>query len=366
MKKWSIAILSIIMIVVLSACGGSSSKTSASSSSSSSSSTASNSSSSNSSSSSSTNASSGNSKKGTLVFADAGWDSIRVHNDIARFILENGYGYKTDVISGSTPATFTGLEKGNINVYMEVWINNIQKIYDQAIKAGKIKNVGVNYSDDMQGFYVPTYVIKGDPKRGIKPVAPDLKTVQDLKKYAKVFKDPADPNKGRIIGAPTGWAVDQILQTKMKTYGLDKTFNYFNPGSSAALSSSLTKAYKSGKPWVGYYWTPTWIMGKYNMTLLQEPKYNKATWDKNKGTAFPANKVVIAVDSKTAKDHPEVVKFLSHYHTSSALTNEALAYMQANNAKPMDAAKWWLKKHEDLWTKWVPSDVASKVKSALQ
>ena len=28
-----------------------------------------------------------------LVFADAGWDSIRIHNSIAGFILENGYGY---------------------------------------------------------------------------------------------------------------------------------------------------------------------------------------------------------------------------------------------------------------------------------
>ncbi len=31
--------------------------------------------------------------KKTIVFADAGWDSIRFHNDVARFIIEKGYGY---------------------------------------------------------------------------------------------------------------------------------------------------------------------------------------------------------------------------------------------------------------------------------
>ncbi len=344
MKKWMLTILSIALIMALSACGGASKSSKSSGTS---------------------NGSSGNGKKGTLVFADAGWDSIRVHNDIARIILEKGYGYKTDVTAGSTAATFTGLKRGDIDVYMEVWTDNIKDQYNSAIQSGQVKELGVNYDDDVQGLYVPTYMIKGDPKRGIKPTAPGLKTVQDLKKYASLFKDPADPSKGQIVGAPTGWEVDKILQTQMKTFGLDKKFNYFNPGSQAALDTSLTKAYKSGKPWVGYYWTPTWIMGKYDMTLLKAPKYDKTVWDKNRGTAFPADRVTIAVNKKVAQNDPDVVKFLSHYHTSSALTNEALAYMQDNNAKPMDAASWWLKKNEDLWTKWVPSDVAKKVEDSL-
>ena len=32
-----------------------------------------------------------------LVLADAGWDSIQIHNGIASFIIENGYGYETRV-----------------------------------------------------------------------------------------------------------------------------------------------------------------------------------------------------------------------------------------------------------------------------
>ncbi|MEI1545312.1 glycine betaine ABC transporter substrate-binding protein, partial [Escherichia coli] len=67
-----------------------------------------------------------------IVFADAGWDSIRVHNQIARLILEKGYGKETDVINGSTTVTFVGLKEGDIDVYMEAWTNNIQKMYSEA------------------------------------------------------------------------------------------------------------------------------------------------------------------------------------------------------------------------------------------
>jgi glycine betaine/proline transport system substrate-binding protein len=62
---------------------------------------------------------------------------------------------------------------------------------------------------------------------------------------------------------------------------------------------------------------------------------------------------------------PEVVEFLKNYETSSALTNEALAYMQLNEVDADETAKWFLSEYEEIWTKWVPEEVASKVKGAL-
>lgn len=305
------------------------------------------------------------SKKGTIVFADAGWDSIRVHNQIAGFIIENGYNYETEVTNGSTSATFTGLRQGGIDVYMEIWINNLEKPYKEAKKTGEIVTLGTNFTTDKQGFFVPTYMIEGDPEQGIEPMAPDLESVKDLKKYAELFEDPSDPTKGRIIGGYSGSRAHEIMKQKVKTYGLDETFNYFTPGSAAALASSIVKAFKNHEPWVGYYWTPTWITSKYDMTLLKEPEYNEEIWHKNYGTAFPLDKVYIAANSELPERAPKVVEFLKNYQTSSELTGEALVYMQENNSSAEEAAAWWLKKHQDLWSKWVPEDVAKKVKSAL-
>jgi len=45
--------------------------------------------------------------------------------------------------------------------------------------------------------------------------------------------------------------------------------------------------------------------------------------------------------------------------------NGMLVYMGDNQAGGADAAVEFLKKHEAVWTKWVPADVAAKVKAGL-
>ncbi|MBO8171670.1 MAG: ABC transporter substrate-binding protein [Bacillaceae bacterium] len=305
-------------------------------------------------------------EKPVLVFADAGWDSLRLHNSIAQYILENGYGYQTDVMPGSTPATLTGLEGGDIDIYMEVWTGNVEEQYQKMLDSGNVLELSVNFDDNTQGFYVPTYVIEGDPERGIEPMAPDLKSVEDLPKYWELFKDPEDPSKGRIYGAIPGWQVDETMFQKVQTYNLDETFNYFRPGSGAALATSIATAYEEGEPWVGYYWEPTWIMGKYDMTLLEEAEYSDELWNNGYACEFPPNEVTIAVHKDVKDAAPDVVEFLSQYQTSSQLVSDALGYMQDNEATVEQAAQWFLKEHEDLWTSWVPADVAEKVKSSMQ
>lgn len=308
---------------------------------------------------------SGDKGKKTIVFADAGWDSLKFHNGVAQFILENGYGYKTDIMPGSTPASMQGLQTGDMDILMEVWTDNVIDAYQPALDSGKVVEVGTNFEDNRQGLYVPTYMIKGDEERGIEATAPDLKTVQDLEKYPELFEDPEDKKKGRIVGAIPGWAAEAIVTEKIKTYGLDKQYNIFRPGSDSALSSSLVSAYEKGEPWVGYYWEPTWIMGKYDMTFLEEPEYNKEDWEDGYKTVFPPVKVTIAMNKETKENHPEIAEFLEKYKTTTEIANEALAYMQDNDASADEAAEFFLKEHEDVWTKWVPEDVKTKVKEKL-
>ncbi|WP_339216082.1 ABC transporter substrate-binding protein [Ornithinibacillus sp. FSL M8-0202] len=301
-----------------------------------------------------------------IVLADAGWDSIRIHNSIAQIIMEEGFGYDTEVTSGSSTATVQGLRQGDINAYMEIWTDNIKELYEEATEAGDFETVSVNFNDNNQGLYVPTYVIEGDAERGIEPIAPDLRTVEDLKKYPDVFQDPEDPGRGRIINAPSGWVVAEAIDDKFTAYGLDETMNNFMPGSDSAAVADLVNAYESGKPWVGYYWEPTLITAKYDLTLLEEAPYEEAIWNESKATEFPPNDVVVAVHKDFKEQVPEVYDFLSHYETSSELTEEALVYMDENGADAYDTAVWWMNQHEDIWTSWVSEEVSDKVKNAIQ
>ncbi|ALX48746.1 ABC transporter substrate-binding protein [Lentibacillus amyloliquefaciens] len=303
----------------------------------------------------------------TLVFADAGWNSIRVHNSIAQKIIEEGYGIDTEVTPGSTAATVQGLREGDIDIYMELWTDNIKEVYNEAIEAGDFEKVSTNFDDNEQGIYVPTYVIEGDEERGIEPMAPDLETVEDLKNYPELFEDEAEPGKGRLINAPSGWAVEKAITQKMETYGLNDSFVNFKPGSDAAIVASLADAYDAGEAWVGYYWSPTAVTAKYDLTLLEEPEYDPEVYEETKGTELPPNDVVVGVHKDIPDAAPDVVDFLSNYETNSALTEQALDYMNENeDASAEEAAEWWMKENEDVWTSWVPDDIAETVKQSLE
>jgi len=301
-----------------------------------------------------------------LVFADAGWDSIRLHNHIAGFIIENGYGYKTDVILGTTPITFAGLRTGDIDIYMEFWHDNFPDAYAEAIELGEIEVTSVNFDDNAQGLYVPVFLVHGDEERGIEPLAPDLKSVFDLPKYKDLFDNPEDPDKGLIVGSPPGWFADEVLSAKMVHYELDEHFTYFRPGSDTALATSITRAMETGEPWVGYYWEPTWIMGKYDMVLLEEPAYDPELWEDDYRCAFPSTEITTGVHRDMLDRAPDVVEFLRNYETSSEITSEALSYMMVNEVEADEAALFFLREYDELWTDWVPDDIAEKVLNALQ
>lgn len=297
-----------------------------------------------------------------LTFADAGWDSIQVHNAIAAIIVENGYGYKTDTTTASSPIVMQGLQQGDIDICMESWTDNVEEIYYKGIESGDIVELSINFDDNAQGIYVPTYVIEGDRERNIEPMAPGLQSIKDLPNYWEVFEDPDDPSRGRIYGSPPTYAADEILRTKMDSYSLNQSYDYFNPGSDTSLNTSIVSAYERGEPWVGYYWDPTWITGKYDMTLLEDEPYDEEKWNDGYACEFPGVKVTVAVNRSMLDRAPDVVAFLENYETSTQMTSEMLAYMQDNDVGPEETAQWFLGEYEDIWTEWVPDEVADKIK----
>lgn len=298
-----------------------------------------------------------------VVFGDAGWDSMKFHNAVAMLIAREAYGFETSEISGSTAITYNALKTGDIHVYMETWTDSIAP-YAQDVEDGSIVELGVNYDDNIQGLYVPRYVIQGDAQRSIEPMAPDLKTVADLKQYADLFADPDDPGKGRIYGAISGWQIDEIMRKKVAFYGLDEMYNYIDPGSDPALAAAIAGAYEKGEPIVAYYWEPAWITGKYDLVLLQDAPYEPEKYLKGE-CECPSIRLTVAVNPEFYAAQPEFSEFLSKYKTSSQLTSQALAFISENNASYEDAARWFLKENDKLLSEWLTPEKAELVRKAL-
>lgn len=298
-----------------------------------------------------------------LVLADIGWDSIRFHNAVAGHIIKEVYGLEWEETSSSTPIGWQALQSGEIDILMETWSENIS-YYNEDISKGAVLEVSINFDDNAQGLYVPYYVIHGDSARGIAPMAPDLKTVKDLLNYPELFKDAEEPAKGRIYGAIPGWEIDDIMRNKHEAYGLDEKFTYFSPGTDAALAASIAAAFEKGEAWVGYYWEPTWISGKYKLVLLEDEPYDEAKYADGL-TECPTNTVTICVTPSLKEDYPEIYEFLSKYQTSSELIAQALAYMQETNCDYPTAAKWFISNNLDLVSGFIPADKVKDLSSSL-
>ena len=152
-------------------------------------------------------------EKPTIVFSDLNWTSAQVQNDTAQFIVEHGYGYKTDAIFGGTLPNFQGLLKGDITVSLEIWLPNQQAVWDEAVTNGQVVSVGQSLGEDWQSsFVIPKYVADQNP---------GLKSVEDLKnqEYMKLFETVDSRGKARLVSCPVDWACEGSNAAQIEAYG---------------------------------------------------------------------------------------------------------------------------------------------------
>ena len=303
-----------------------------------------------------------------IVFAGLDWPSNAWHTAIAQKILEAGYGCKTEVLPGTTIPLLQGVAQGNIDIVMEVWKDNVTEVWNRSMRRRQVVEVGTNFPDAVQGWYVPRYLVEGPDA-----LAPDLKAVSDLPANKMLFKDPEEPDKGRFYNCIAGWNCEVINTAKLKAYGLDPHFTNFRPGTGAALASAVASAFIRRQPILTYYWSPTWLLGKYDMVMLEEPPYLpeifqalSVTVAPTRATAYPVVQVVIGANRRFSELAPTIVAFLELYSTDANLVSEALAYMEETGQTADASARYFLETREEVWTPWVDESVAERIKQFLR
>jgi len=311
-----------------------------------------------------------------IRFAGNDWASHQFSVAVASHILAKGYGCKVRTVPGTSQPLLNALAKGDVDVLMELWKENNVEIWNKMQQSGRaIETQGVSIEGAIQAWWVPRYLVEGDPKRGIKPAAPGLKSIADLPKYKNLFRDPEQPSKGRFYNCKLGWNCEKVNSRKLEAYGLLKYYTNFRTGSGAALDAAIASAYKRGKPVFFYYWGPTWVLGKYDLLRIEEPPYDPKVWDRLdkaksgvglEACAYPTIRVTIALNKAFADAAPNLVRFFNHYRMQDDLVNKALVRMhETRDRTGAKAASDFLRKHPEVWTDWVPAEVAARVKASL-
>ncbi|MBI2170799.1 MAG: hypothetical protein HYU30_02095 [Chloroflexi bacterium] len=320
----------------------------------------------------------GSAQKVTVKIQDNTFETNWIENAIVKFIVEKGYGHQVEEVVLNTVAGQTALQKGDIDVNIELWPGNFQDWYNEEIAKGTIVKLGDIYGGGDQFWVIPQWVSEQYK----------VKTVEDMKRpeVVKLFEDPEDPKKGAFFNCIIGWQCQAINAAKLNTYGLDTFYNVVEPGSAAALDVALVGAMKKKQPVFGYYWAPTSIYGAYEWHILEEPTWTKECWDEvlkgrdaiAKGDAAYTAKLACAYETQPTEvvvskrfaeeGPPELVDFFKKINVGTAQVSQTAAWAVENDIQGEwdKAAIYYLKTYEDRWTTWMPADKVQKVKEALQ
>ncbi|WP_455271298.1 glycine betaine ABC transporter substrate-binding protein [Rhizobium herbae] len=306
---------------------------------------------------------------GEVSIAEMNWASAGVAAHVDKFILENGYGCTATLVTGDTMPTFTSMnEKGQPDMAPEMWVNAVRTPLDAAVKEGRlIEAAKILNEGGVEGWWIPKFLADANP---------EIKTVQDALKHPELFPAPEDASKAAVYNCPSGWNCQVSSANLYKALEADKAgFQLIDTGSAAGLDGSISNAFAKKTGWLGYYWAPTAILGKYEMTRLSfGVDHEKAEWDActavpdcaaPKVNSYPTSDVFTVVTKAFSEKAGVAMDYVKARNWDNGTVNKVLAWMDENQGTNEDAAKHFLETYPDMWTKWVAPDVAEKVKAAL-
>ncbi len=299
----------------------------------------------------------------TVRFGGMNWESNLVLVDVQRTILEKGYGCKTEVLPTETLPALAALERGDLDINTEIWLNSVADPWAKAEATGKVKRVSDVFMGG-EGWFIPRYTAERHP---------ELKSAADLPKFKEAFRDPEEPNKGRFYGCPAGWGCEVVSTNLFNALDLGEDFTLYSPGTGAAQKAALTSAYRRKQDVAFYYWYPTPLVGAMDLVKLDLPEYDAKVHEcltspqckDPQPSAYPENPVFTALNVEFTQQAPKLTEFFSAVSVPLPVMDATLAHMDESGDDSADVAEWFLENHADVWTQWVPADVAERVKSSL-
>lgn len=307
---------------------------------------------------------------GSLTIASMNWQSAELMASLDQFILNEGYGCSAEVIvSDTVPAITSLVEKGEPEVIPEGWVGLMPELVSNGLKEGKIVELARSLSDGgQQGWFIPKYMLDEHP---------NLNKIEEILAHPELFPAPEDSAKGAIYNGPQGWGGTVVTGQLTKAFDVEgKGFTVVDTGSAAGLDGSIANAYAQKQPWLGYYWAPTSILGKYDMVPIEFGiAHDPEEWRRctsvadcadPKPNGFPVEDVFTLVAKKFADEaDPAVIDYLTKRSWNNDTVNKQMAWMTDNQATGGDGAREFLRTNEAMWMQWVTPEAAERIKAAL-
>lgn len=304
-----------------------------------------------------------------VTIAEMKWASAGIAANLDKIILETGYGCSVTIVPGDTLPTFKSMkDEGQPDIASEFWINADRVELDNAIKDGRlVQGAEILSEGAVEGWWIPKFVADANP---------GIRTVQDALKHPELFPIDKGSSEGVVHSCPIGWSCRISTENLFRALGADKNnFRLIESSSPQSLDDSIAKAFSDKIGWLGYYWAPTAMLGKYDMTRLSfGVAHDKAEWDnctsvpdcaRPQVNSYPVSRAYTLVTKAFADRAGAATDYLKRRSWDNTTINDVLAWQDEQNKSNHAAAIYFLKNYIALWSKWVPADVAEKIESSL-
>tara|TARA_R110002072_G_scaffold3759_11_gene26855 strand:+ start:2241 stop:3215 length:975 start_codon:yes stop_codon:yes gene_type:complete len=297
---------------------------------------------------------------GDVTITQMDWASANVVTAVSKFLMEQGYGCNVTTLPSSTPTALTAVaETGTPDILTELWVNTAPA-YAELVSAGKLVELTDVLSDGgIEGWWVPQYVVDANPE------AATLKGIL------------ANPDLvgRRFDNCPDGWGCRTVNDNMNKVIDFEgQGIEIFNHGSGETLATALASAYADKKPWFGFYWAPTAILGKYPMVLVDMGGFNAEVHACNSDkactspgiSAYPRADVKTAATATFRDREPEIAELMSQVSFTNDQMSGILAWMEDNNASAEEGAVYFLTNNKDAWSGWLSDAARERLAAVLK
>lgn len=276
-----------------------------------------------------------------IKIASVGWTGVTVKTEIAVSVLES-LGYEAENILVSVPIAFKALASGDADVFLGNWMPSQTSMIEKYLKEGSLEKYVANMPGAQYTLAVPTYCAEGG-----------LKDFKDIAKFG-------DKLDWKIYGIESGNDGNEIILNMIRKdmFGLGK-FTLV-PSSEAGMLAQVQSFTKDEKWAVFLGWAPHSMNERIDMTFLTGS--TAETFGANDGTATIWTNIRTGFD----KEQPNVAKFFKQLTFSISMMNQIMTEMKADpSLSPLQAGLDWVKKHPDVYKKWLEGVTTADGKPAI-
>ncbi|WP_192179874.1 glycine betaine ABC transporter substrate-binding protein [Mesorhizobium amorphae] len=290
-----------------------------------------------------------------LLIGMPNWPSGQAAANIIKYGIKQQLDLDADVREMGGMTAFAGMDTGEVDVYPEVWLPNLDSLVKKYVDGRKTVDLSPKGVSATQRICVTRETAD---KYGVK----DISDLADPKKAAAFDTD--GDGKGEMWIGALGWSSTSIEKIRAKSYGYEKTMTLLQMPEEMAMAG-VDAAAATGQPMVFYCYSPHHMFKLHDIVELTEPKYDPAKWHivmpsddpdwltkSEAPVAWDASHFYIGFASSTAKRLPKVAAFLSHIDFTPEEVTEMSYALQVDRQDPAKYAQDWVAKHQDRLNAW--------------